>query len=153
MSDYQTAYEIEFAIAHHFGIRTHTIIPNVSWGMFAYELDLCVLNNRSFYADEVEIKISRSDLKRDSKKRHNHDWNNNMIKRLWFAMPERMENCIDLVPARAGIMLVSPLLGAVRVLRLPVINKAAKKWRAEDAFKLARLGTLRMWDLMGRSRS
>lgn len=146
MSNYETAFEIEIAIANHFGKRDHTIVPNVSWGMFPYELDLCILNNRSLYADEVEIKISKSDLKRDLKKAHNHDWNQNLIRRLWFAMPENMSNCIEYVPDRAGIILVSAT-GSSRIIREPKINKLAKKWTHEQAFKLARLGVLRFWNI------
>jgi hypothetical protein len=142
----ETAWEIELAISHYFGTRTHIIIPNLSWGMFPYEMDLCILNNRSFYASEVEIKISKSDLKRDGKKGHNHDCNDNMIRQLWFAMPDKLENCADLVTERAGILLVSPT-SRIRKIRQAKINVVAKKWTMTDAFNLARLGTIRMWNL------
>lgn len=144
--NYETSFEIEVAVARHFHTLTHVIVPNVSWGMFGYELDLCVLNVRSLYASEVEIKISKSDLKRDLLKRHEHDRNRNLIKQLWFAMPEKMNGCFEFVPERAGIMLVGRN-GRVMVARNPMSNKLARKWSYEDAFKLARLGTLRVWNL------
>jgi hypothetical protein len=148
--NFETCSEIEFAISRHFNYRTNVIIPNLSWGMFPYELDLCVLNMRSLYASEVEIKISQSDLKRDGKKHHQHAGkafgNRTMIKALWFAMPLKMEKCTDLVPERAGILLVDNK-GNVKILRKPTINKLARPWPITEAFKLARLGTLRMWSL------
>jgi hypothetical protein len=150
--NFETSFEVEVAIARHFGITTHVIVPNVSWGMFRYELDLVVLNSKSFYADEVEIKISRSDLKRDSKKHHNHDWNGNMIRRLYFAMPEKLSNCLDLVPERAGILLVESD-GRVKVWRNAKIDSSAHKWTFEQAFKLGRLGTMRVWDLKSSTRT
>jgi hypothetical protein len=148
--NFETCTEIEFAISRYFNYRTNVIVPNLSWGMFSYELDLCVLNQRSLYASEVEIKISKSDLKRDGKKHHQHEGRSftggSYIKSLWFAMPEKMANCADLVPERAGILLVNSG-GFVKVLRRPKINKLARPWSFEEAFKLARLGTLRMWSL------
>ena len=78
--NYETASEIEIAIARHFGTRTHVIIPNLSFAMFPYELDLCVLNMKSFYALEVEIKVSKADLVRDGKKEHAHKLHRNMIR-------------------------------------------------------------------------
>lgn len=144
--NYETSAEIEIAVAAYFGARTHIIVPNVSWGMFGYELDLCILNNKSFYASEVEIKTSKFDLKRDCKKSHQHDLNYNMIKNLWFAMPEKLECCADLVPTKAGILLVSPK-SVVREIRKPQPNRIARKWTVQKAYELARLGTLRVWDL------
>lgn len=142
--NYQTCAEIEVAISRYFGITKYVIVPNVSWGMFRYELDLCVLNHRSLYAYEVEIKVSKSDLKRDAKKWHGHDWNYNLIRCLYFAMPEKMLDCIEFVPERAGILLVDPK-GHVTTVREPKPNPAAKKWTYEQAYRLARLGTMRVW--------
>lgn len=144
--NYQTCTEIEVAISRHFGITKYVIVPNVSWGMFRYELDLCLLNHRSLYAYEVEIKVSKSDLKRDAAKWHHHNWNYDLIRCLYFAMPEKMRDCADLVPERAGILLVDPK-GHVQTLREPKPNPAAKKWTYEQAYKLARLGTMRTWTM------
>ena len=144
--NYETTGEIELAVVRHFIARKNVIVPNVSWGMFPYELDLCVLNNDSLYASEVEIKISKPDLKADGKKHHNHDVNGNFIKYLWFAMPDKLKGCEYLVPVNAGILYVNKY-GYATVFRKPVVNPMAKKWDYEKAFKLARLGTLRIWDL------
>jgi len=144
--NYETTAEMELAVVMHFHARKNVIVPNVSWGMFPYELDLCVLNNDSLYASEVEIKISKSDLKADAKKQHHHDKNGNYIKYLWFAMPEKLRGCEELVPENAGILYINKH-GFGNVFRKPVVNPMAKKWDYEKAFKLARLGTLRIWDL------
>lgn len=143
--NYQTCSEIEVAVSNHFDPRRYVIVPNVSWGMFGYELDLCLLNNKTLYAYEVEIKVSKSDLKKDALKQHHHDRNGNMIRGLYFAMPERMRDCLGLVPERAGVLLVSET-GFVTTARDYKPNPA-RKWTYEDAYKLARLGTLRIWSM------
>ena len=142
--NYETSAEIEIAIAHHFGVLKCIIIPNLN-GMFYYELDLCILS-KALYAAEVEIKISKGDLKRDAKKHHCHDWNFDFIKSLWFAMPDKMKGCEEFVPEKAGILFVSTK-GKVMEFRKPKINTAAKKWPVEKALALARLGMIRMWNL------
>jgi hypothetical protein len=143
--NYETTPEIEIAVAAWFGTRVNIIVPNVSWGMFGYELDMCCLS-AAMYASEVEIKISRADLKRDQKKQHRHDWNNNLIKYLWFAIPERMLKDIEFVPQNAGILYVTAT-GKVYRNRPAIANAHARKWTTDQALKLARLGTLRIWPL------
>ena len=142
--NYETTKEIELALALFFDKRKNIIVPNVSWGIFKYELDLCVLDSKSFYAKEIEIKISKSDLKADAKKRHHHD--NNMIKYLYFAMPKKMKDCEEFVPENAGILLITEK-GEVLIHRKPETNINAKKWEYKEAYKLARLGVMRFWNL------
>jgi hypothetical protein len=142
--NYETTKEIELALALFFDKRKNIIVPNVSYGMFKYELDLCILDCAGFYAKEVEIKISKSDLKADNKKKHRHE--NNMIKYLYFAMPYKMKDCEGLVPENAGILLITEK-GKVITHRKPKTNKNAKKWEYKDAYKLARLGVMRFWNL------
>jgi len=144
--NYETSAEIEIAIARFFDVRKNIIVPNVSHGMFGYELDLCIVSITGRYATEVEIKISKADLKADSKKRHNHDRNGNYIKNLYFVMPDKMVGCEDLVPEGAGILFVNKK-GGVWVARDPKSNKSAKKWDDQKLYKLARLGMFRVWNL------
>ena len=40
--NYETTAEMELAVVRHFNARKNVIVPNVSWGMFPYELDLCM---------------------------------------------------------------------------------------------------------------
>jgi len=139
----ETAKEIELRVAHWFGIRQHLIVPNVSWGLLPHECDLVVMRS-SGYLIEVEIKISKSDLIADLKKPHMHQ--SNMIKMLYFAMPEKLLPAIEHVPERAGILIVSKT-GYVRLLREAAENRSATKLSGEDMFQLARLGALRIWRL------
>lgn len=141
----KTAGEIELAMVRYFRRTKYVIVPNLSWGMFGYELDLCALNTKSFYATEIEIKISKSDLKRDQKKFHNHDRNYNMIRYLYFAMPVFLKDSIEFVPERAGVYLVDEE-GNVTIERKAIPNNVAKKWSYEQAYKLGRLGTIRFWN-------
>lgn len=138
-------FEVEKKVVNYLDPRKFVIVPNVSWSMFNYELDLCALDFATLYAREIEIKISKSDLKRDADKKHCHD--SNLIKYLYFAMPEYMKDCVDLVPERAGILLVWERSHRAFVFRKPTPNPNAQKWTVEQAYKLARLGTMRFWDL------
>ena len=140
--NYETAKEIELRLAKWFGLRNHIVVPNVSWGILPYEADLLILTPSS-YAWEVEIKVSRSDLLRDKKKRHQHDAP--MIKRLWFAIPEKLSDCIEHVPEKAGVLIVSKT-GRVIQIRQPV-DRHVPKLSSEQRFKIARLGALRIWPL------
>lgn len=58
-----TCLDIELATASHFDSRANLIVPNISWGMgLDHEIDLAIVNPKSGYMREVEIKISKSDL-------------------------------------------------------------------------------------------
>jgi hypothetical protein len=143
---YETCYEIEIALARYLDYGRYVMVPNLSYGMFSYEMDLCALN-KSMYAFEFEIKISRSDLKRDAAKHHHHMsevFAKNLIRGLWFVMPEKLRGCEEFVPERAGIMFVDGT-GKITVARRVKPVETAKKWTFEDAYKLARLGTIRYW--------
>jgi len=149
---------MECALAHEFNYRKNLVVPNVAWGMNLHECDLLVVSERG-YASEVEIKISKADLKKDATKAHQHE--NRRIKSLWFAIPDYLEDCIDLVPERAGIIIVKT--GPLKTdkfdgrtytwprkctrLRPPQMNGLAQPFSDAERFKVARLGALRIWRL------
>ena len=147
--NYETALEIEYVVASHFGYLSHLIVPNVyaySIGLHGgYEMDLVIMSS-SGYLQEVEIKVRRGDLVRDADKwRWKYPgWVN--TKKMWFAMPEKMDrpNCIEHVPELAGILIVSTV-GKIRVAREAVLNKEAKPLNINQQYKLARLGAIRIW--------
>jgi len=141
--NYETTPEVEIALSRYFGIRANLIVPNIDWGLFPYEVDLAILKPSGFVY-EVEIKISKADLLADRKKRHNHF--TNMIKYLWFAMPEKMEECHIYIPIKAGIYLVTKK-GIVWEYRKPLRNKTARKLTDEEKYQFARLGAMRIWGL------
>lgn len=148
-----TAVEVEAAVAAYFGVRENVIVPNVSWGFFrdGHEADL-VLLKPSGWADEIEIKVSKADIKRDLGKNGGRGHVRNLfMRRLWFAVPEHLagDPCI---PEFAGILSLSrgDHSGArVRIhsLRAPKVNPAAKKLSEHDQLRLMRLGCMRIWGL------
>lgn len=139
--------DIEVALAYYFDYRRNLIVPNVSWGLHTHECDMFIMS-KSGYATEVEIKISRADLKKDSEKRHGHA--SNKIKQLYFAIPPHLLPDIEYIPERAGILIVyykeHALYPTVYKLRDAVTNNTYK-YSPNEISKLARLGTLRIWSL------
>jgi hypothetical protein len=137
-----TTPEMEIALAEYFNYRRCLIVPNISYGMFNHECDLLVVT-KAGYAWEVEIKTSRSDLRADAKKHHQH--NSQKISRLYFAIPEKLRKDIDLIPARAGVIVVRSRY-ACELLRVP---ERMHKYRFTPAehFRVAELATLRIWGL------
>ena len=147
-----TTPEMECALAGWFDYRQNLIVPCVYWGVgyYTHECDLLIVS-RAGYVTEVEIKISRSDLRADAKKAHGHQ--NQRIKYLYFAVPEKLEAAaLEFAPERAGIITVrdyapgqwSPLCKRIRA---PTCIKHAPKMTDAERYKVARLGALRIWNL------
>jgi hypothetical protein len=147
-----TTTEMECLVARFLNYRVNLVVPNVSWGMGLHECDLLVCT-KAGYLWEVEIKVTKADLKRDAAKWHGH--RNDRIKHLLFAIPAYLEDCAELVPAHAGIITVAPkgerVWGRVRRLREPATNKAAQPISAAERYTLARLGAMRIWSLKDRA--
>ena len=143
MSDKKvTAADVECAVAIYFNPRVNLVVPNVSWGLgLRYEADILVCS-KSGYITEVEIKVSRADLKRDASKKHQHSWHH--VNRLFFAMPKAMEADADLVPEGAGILLVDGFFCSVS---RRAKSRKAKPMPPDAITKLAMLGNLRVWPL------
>lgn len=141
---------METAIATYFGIRENIIVPNVSWGVNLHECDLLIIR-KSGYGIEIEIKISKSDLKADFKKRHNHVDYFNRLREFYFAIPEYLEDCLPLIPEHAGVISVSKniisgtLYTQCRTIRKCKINTKADKFCDNEILKIAHLGTMRLW--------
>jgi hypothetical protein len=129
------------------------IVPNVHWGMgLPYEADMVVLRPSGF-AIEVEIKVTKSDIKADAKKHHFH--NSNLFREFWYAMPENIID-LELIHARAGVLAIcehKPSSSTcisyhyIKTIRPPVLNKVAKQWDDQRRLKLAELGAMRIWAL------
>lgn len=141
---------MEITLSSWFDYRQNLIVPNVHWGMNMHECDLLIIS-KAGYVTECEIKVSRYDLVKDREKKHGHDDPN--IKYLYFALPDYLVSCIDLVPERAGILLVRADKGPddygprVKRLRAPTARKHARKMTDSYRYKVARLGALRIWRL------
>jgi len=133
---------MELAIVDYFNPRVNLIVPNISWGMFIHECDLLLITKHS-YAYEIEIKISRADLKKDLEKKHGHK--SEKIKKLYFALPDYLLDTVDLIPKHAGILSVNQKLKC-HMVREAKINSEYKFSDAEK-FQVARLGSMRIWEL------
>lgn len=100
-----SSFEMEIAVVNLLDYRRHEIVPNVSWGIVNHECDLLCLDGNGRFT-EIEIKISRSDLKADFSKTHNHS--SKMISRLVYAVPsEILDTAIELCPKHCGIIEVT----------------------------------------------
>jgi hypothetical protein len=141
--NYETTGEMELALARYYEWKNLLAIPNIGYGLNLHECDLLVLS-KSGYATEIEIKISKSDLKADQHKEHGH--HSSKIKYLYFAVPEKLKECMPLIPERAGFITVSPA-GQVTIVRDPQLNKEVHKFTTEDTIRYYRLGCVRIWSL------
>lgn len=146
-----TSLEIEIALADWLGVGSngkgkssqYMIVPNFKGLSLAHECDLLVVTG-SAWAWEIEIKVSKSDLKRDAAKMMHHE--SNLILRLYFAMPDTMRDRADLVPERAGILYVTAD-GECYQHRAPKLNMDARKLTPEEIITVGRLASLRIWGL------
>lgn len=150
-----TIDEIELGVAYAFGIRNNVIVPNVSWGFFAtHEADLVIIN-RSGYMTEVEIKRSWQDFLNDFKKHTTHD--EGKVTWKYFAVPESMcekawQYLCDNGHKDWGLIPYNETGGAWIKYR-PICyphSSQSKKLTFEERFAIARLGTMRIWNLKGK---
>ena len=143
-----TAKHIEYAVACSFDFRQNNIVPNVSWGAGLHECDLLIIK-RSKWATEVEIKISKSDLKADFNKKHKHE--SEKIRELFYAIPDYLyEECKDLIPEHAGILTVDGYLVTCRK-RDAKPNPSSRKLTDDEIKNILRLGNMRTWSMRRRS--
>ena len=149
-----TTIEAEERLAQYFDYRQNIIVPNVSWGFHLHECDLLVLR-KSGYLVEIEIKVTRTDLKKDRGKFHKHIDDYNRVKELWFAIPDYLQDSIEFIPEHAGVIVLNkedrsysdcPVIRC-KILRKARINKSARTLYENEMLKLARLGTMRIWTL------
>jgi len=148
-----TTIEMELAIAEFFDIRKNIIVPNISWGLSGmHECDIFIIK-KSRYAIEIEIKISKSDLLADFKKKHNHV--DNRIKEFYYAIPiDLLEACENHIPEHVGII-VCERNGrynsiTTRIHRETTANKNCRKLNEKEVLKVAVLGTMRIFKLKER---
>lgn len=60
-------YTISRRMAKYFDFSANIIVPNVSWGLLSWEMDLAIVS-KAGYLTEVEIKRSTADLRADKEK-------------------------------------------------------------------------------------
>lgn len=157
----KTCLEMEISLMEKFNIRVNLIVPNVSWGMGLHECDLLILR-KSGIATEIEIKVSKADIKKDKTKKHDHT--HKLIKNLYFAVPEHLKDfALEHIPEKAGLITVSKYEGriycthtkktkaddryVVETVRPCIPNKNSIKWTDDQKSKLQRLAAMRVLTL------
>ena len=155
---------------HTFGRQHLVVVPNCTWP--GSECDLLVVTPNLRVID-VEIKISRADLKADAKKDkwyHSWDWrtdgNYDAEKRkprdwpqkVWkhyYCLPKDIwdDSLLECLPSpQSGVLLMHNHRGnddfLIRVARPAKPDRKADRISPEDAVDIARLASLRMWDAL-----
>ena len=158
------------AVMHQIMDRAAIVIPNCSYT--GYEADLLVVT-RDMRIIDVEIKISRSDLKADMKKDKWWDrgwggitkrWNATRPEptlrthppKVWkhyYVMPAKVWDAklFSDIPEASGVIVVSghDKINAkvlMRVVRAAKPDRKAERITPSEALNLGRLCNLRMWD-------
>lgn len=147
---------IAMAIAEYYGLRSLILVNNCNcflsvWG----EADLLHVTN-SGYLEEIEIKTSVSDFKREfvfNSKKRKHEFLQNSprsnTRRFYIAMPESVYKQVsELVPSYAGVFVINndETHKALKV-------KNAKDFKQAGALKpdqirsLAAMACSRLWNL------
>lgn len=139
---------MELAVAVLIGYRANTIVPNVSWGLYLkHECDMLVLDKQNRFT-EIEIKISKSDLKADFSKKHGHK--SKIISRLVYAIPENLlETALELLPNDSGIIIVKYYNGYYKAFwhRHARHKKNTEEIPTSTINKFYQLGCMRIWSL------
>ena len=153
------AQDIEIALAGWYDYRQNVIVPNVGSGVVYHECDMLVLTP-SGYLTEIEIKVTKADLKADFKKKHGHRTTSN-VKQFFYCYPALMKDCDKLIPASAGIIHIDEVVPYYlsdstgnkikilrpRLVRQAKINKGVQPLSDKDRMSLMRLGCMRIWSL------
>lgn len=131
-----------------FSFKKYYSIPNVSYGFFKdREVDLLVVSKAN-YLTEIEIKISLSDLKKDSEKFKFQKERSNLIKDFYYAMPEKLWDKIKdnpPIPEYAGVIVVTNK--SAKLIRKSQSYNKAKKITDLQLMKLYRLSSFRYWSI------
>ena len=145
-------------------------VPCCSWA--GSECDLLVVEKKGLRIVDVEIKISRADLRQDAAKLkwwHTRPWSRRKqspLPRLWpdkvwkhyYVLPASIWDdslYASIGPASGVIVIsqgVSPSKPYLSVLRPAKPCRDAKPISAADAIDIARLASLRMWAALAKER-
>lgn len=134
--------------------RRWIAVPNVSWGWnLRYEADLIAVS-KTGCCTEVEIKVSRQDLRADRMKRKWVVGLGPMIQRFCYAVPEELEEfALREIREGSGLIVVRPGNSSTSSLPTARLVRRAKllpgrKPTQEEILKLQHLGIMRYWDLV-----
>jgi len=159
-----TTMEIEYAISRMFDVRTHLMVPNISWGLMNHEADVLVVRIKSGYCVEFEIKQTFSDYVKDFNKRKWQKaklsgWKTGLgkqIKEFYYVFPntlweKRRDDIEAILPDFAGVVVCTKDnafgFAYAQTVISPTINNMAVPLKSKVMFDVARLGTMRIWNL------
>lgn len=151
------------------------LVDNCNWT--GHECDVLGVT-RDLRIIDIEVKISRADLKADAQKDkwwHRPDWRwadkdkpgataNLHPRKVWkhyYALPKEIwkPELLDCLPSKASGVLLLSWIGGARSIRAPIAvdcirratpNKDAYRLTAENVIDIARLANLRMWEAYAR---
>lgn len=142
-----------------FNVRRNIVVPNISFGFLDHEADLFLVS-KSGYATEVEIKRSLSDLKADFKK--SKPFICDKVYRFYYCVPDSLVNhcrdlCIENKRPISGIISYNES-GSISFHNRTICDSdkqwprysGGRKLFIEEQLQIARLGTIRFWNLMNK---
>ena len=152
-------------VENHFPPIRYAVCQNVSFALLPYEADIIAVTEAGT-VHEIEIKLSKSDLKADAKKQR---WSQpHVVDYYWLAVPKALKE--DAVKRAkeigAGVFLVYSdeyytLCDEIKKPRRWITKDAAplhhfrtidkayvKEWRRGLASRVYRLAALRYWDIV-----
>lgn len=144
-----TTLEMELMLMRHFKFNQKIIVPNVRNGIkykkkSLNDCDLLILS-KSNYATQIEIKVTKADLKHDFQKKHNQNYDHMLIKTFYYAVPHYLkEFALTIIPEEAGLLSVSNK-GVTEIKKAKTLEHV--KWDDELKLKLCTLGTMRIYNL------
>lgn len=157
--------DIELAIFRMYDVRQQVIVPNVSnqMGIVPFETDMLVLS-QSNYATGFEIKVSKSDLLADLKKkqytRFKDKENGSFLqelfyakkfKQFYYAVPNYLQDiAISIIPEFIGLYVYEkkeyPLIPTFKKIK-DAKKLKSESWSEKNKNELMRLGTMRIYSL------
>lgn len=151
-----TTNDMELALATSktspFNFLKNPIVSIRCSDIFGHETDFVSIN-KSDYATEVEIKISKTDFKNDFKKCHHHE--SGYIKYFYYAVPYYMVDFAkEHLPEGAGLLMIIPAkpVGKVITIIPAAPKKGVRKITDKIRAKLQRYMSMRYWSLLKRVR-
>jgi len=142
---------LEAVVRQRFPPQRFTVCPNVT--CFCYGESDVIAISEAGYINEVEIKVSAADLRRDAKKyRWRHDVKQD-VHYYWLAVPEELtyaalSRAHDI--GGAGVIRCAPGRGGV----VAEVEERPQRWPGPSeekfpnpAMTVARLAMLRYWDM------
>ena len=146
--------EVELALLDYFDYRRNLIVTNVSdqMGLVPFETDLLVISEANFVTG-VEIKVSKSDLRADLKKRQIARLNSvgmqrsyRGFKNFYYAVPDELvELAAEIIPPFCGI-LICKNNGFYNYIVKGRESQSIDPQKKDDKYryKIARLGAMRI---------